>query len=254
MREVASVSRAQDLHLRPEPVAQGIDAKGVKPHRGELEREGQTVKLAAQFEHCGRAVRIDREAPSSRCRPLHEQRDRVRLPGRGRRMVVGIGHRHRLDEFDDFAGNAEGLATRGEDLEIRAPAQQRAGEHRDRLENVLAVVEHEQDTLVGQVIAEQRDRPGCRAILQPERRCDRRSDVRTQRDLRQRHEIRAIGEVRAEIAGRAQRQSRLPDAAGPGEGHESRCAEASLDRSQLVATPHEARELRGEIRDAARVR
>ena len=58
-------------------------------------------------------------------------------------MVVGIGHRHRLDEFDDFAGNAEGLATRGKDLEIRAPAQQRASEHRDPLENVLAVVEHE---------------------------------------------------------------------------------------------------------------
>ena len=156
-------------------------------------------------------------------------------------MVVGIGHGHRLDEFDDFSGNAEGLATGGEDLKIRAPAQQRAGEHRDCLENVLAIVEHEQDALVGEVIAEQRDRPWCRAILQPECRCHRRSDVRTRGDLRQRHEIRAIGEVRPRSAGRAQRQSCLPDAARPGKGHESRRAEASLDRSQLVATPHEAR-------------
>ena len=110
---------------------------------------------------------------------------------------------------------------------------------RDPLEDVLTVVENEQDTLIGEVIAEQRDRPWCRAILQPAASCDRRSDVCTRWDLRQRHEIRAIGEVRAEIAGGAQRQSRLPDTAGPGEGHESRRAEASLDRSQLLATPHE---------------
>ena len=82
MRDVAPISRAQDLHLGAEPVAQGIDAKGVKPYRGEFERKGQTVKLAAQFEYCGRAVRIDRKAASSSCRPLHEQRDGVRLPGR----------------------------------------------------------------------------------------------------------------------------------------------------------------------------
>ena len=105
-------------------------------------------------------------APARRLRP-------TRLEER-HRAVGG----HRRDGDHPFAGHVQRLAAGGEHAEVRAGAEQRFDQRADAVEQVLAVVEHEQQLLlaaVGQHPIQRRARVAVVAV-EPERGGDRGRD------------------------------------------------------------------------------
>ena len=91
MGKMARIPGAEHLHLRSQAIAQGLDPQGVKPDRGELEREWQSVELAAQLQHSRRTVRVEREAASSSGGALDEQRHSVGPPRLAGGAIRGSG-------------------------------------------------------------------------------------------------------------------------------------------------------------------
>ena len=69
------------------------------------------------------------------------------------------GSRHRRHRHPDFAAHPECLPACGEEMQIRATLQERAGQDGARVQQVLAVVEHEQEAFAGEEVRERDQRP-----------------------------------------------------------------------------------------------
>ena len=118
---------------------------------------------------------------------------------------------------------------------------------RTRVEDLLEVVEHEEDALVGEPLAEDHvgaARPG---FGEPDRgRDSRRDQARLAHGLErdEEHAVRvAIGCVRGDLQG----EPGLPGAAGPGQRHEAVGGQELPGFGELALPPDERRELRREV-------
>ena len=131
----------------------------------------------------------------------------------------------------------ERAAAGREHAEPRDGVEQRR-DRRERLLEVLEVVQHEQPGLRPEPLGDRLDRPLVLALLDPERRCDRREHA-----LRVGHR-REVDERRtAERRRRGQGKRRLAGAARAGERHEPRvvAADERRHRRQLPCAPDEHR-------------
>src|SRR5262249_4127917 len=131
-----------------------------------------------------------------------------------------------------LAGDAERLAAGGQDAQAGAGAQQLVGQPSAGVEQVLAVVQHQQQQPVGQR-RQQRVReelPG--HLRHPERAGRRARDEAGIGQRRQLDQPGAVGVGGGEVGGRGQRQSGLAAAARPGQRQQSRLAQASDDLGQ----------------------
>ncbi len=122
-------------------------------------------------------------------------------------------------------------------------AEQSLGEARDRLDQVLAVVEQEQQPAIADV-------PGERDLRRPvggqprvQRLCDRRPDQLGLPERRQLDRPDPVGKVLGPLPGELQRQPGLAAAAGSGQGEEPRVAQQRRGLGQLALAADEARQL-----------
>ena len=136
--------RLQEQEPLVEPARDLGDVERAGAGRGELDRQRDAVEPAADL-HDGRRRGIRQlEVRIHGTGALHEQRNGRRrgevAPIEGVERVDG----ERLDTPDVLAGDRQRLAAGGEDMDVRRMAQDAVDECRDRFDEVLAVVEHDQ--------------------------------------------------------------------------------------------------------------
>jgi len=132
----------------------GCDSRG-----GELQRKGDTVQSCADLGHrrCVALVQ-DELCPRRRC-PFGEQsHSSVGPEFSKRRQMFDIGHRQRWHAPGDLAGDPQTFATSRQHADLRAPAQDGIHEPRAGIQDVLAVVEHQQHPPCSQSADEGTDR------------------------------------------------------------------------------------------------
>ena len=146
---------------RPDPqqgqalVEQGgglLQAVGLDPPGGELDRERDAVELAADRDD-DRGFRIGQlEVGAARRRALDEQPGRGKcLGGRGGERLAVRRTGERLEAVDVLAIDLERLATGREDVDLRSGLEQACDQHRDGIDEMLAGIEDQQNSLVAQM-------------------------------------------------------------------------------------------------------
>ena len=101
---------------------------------------------------------VEREAGLHRPRPLDEELHRGSLAAIASSVDVARRQLERAQRPHLLAGDAERLAARRQDAHARAVAQQPLGEPAHRVDEVLAVVEHEHELADAQRVDDARRR------------------------------------------------------------------------------------------------
>ena len=113
--------------------------------RSQLDRQRQPIQPPAQLGNVLKHALVVVELGTGGACPLEEQFD-----GRG---LLGIGaprKRQRLDDHDLFAEDAQRFTARDEDDQLRHGCLQLAHHLADRRQHMLAVVEHDRSTTLGE--------------------------------------------------------------------------------------------------------
>lgn len=232
------VDADRDLAERERPDARGR----------EFDRERQAVGCRANALDVADRLVGDGEVGSSRYPAVREQPDR-----RVAQCLFGWGAWRGNGQpghgRDQLAGDAERFAAGGEHAQARAGGEQFRGELGDGVDDVLAVVEHEQHRALGErgdqafgrlmrcVAALRWDRE--RGFAQPERREHRLRDVGAARERREFDEA-----DRACLARGLDRQPGLAGAAGAGQRDETAALQQLADAAQLLVAADKTGELR----------
>jgi hypothetical protein len=148
---VGCVARAAGEQREPvvEPGQQLVHAE--RPHAagGELQRERQAVESPADRRDRGRGVGTEDEARRRRGGPRREQLHGARRAHRGE-VAGGRWQLQRRDLVEHLARHAERLPARGEDAQVGCGAQQLSGDRGDGVDDLLAVVEHQEQPRAGE--------------------------------------------------------------------------------------------------------
>src|SRR6185503_4397502 len=104
-----------------------------------------------------------------------------------------------LDTENPLAGYAQQFSTRGQDMQPRTSPQQVVGQLGAGLDNVFAVVEHEQQVHVAQHICQRVQGRGVRLFPKAQLREHRGGNVRAFGQLRQRHQARPSRILRLQL-------------------------------------------------------
>jgi hypothetical protein len=124
-----------------------------------------------------------------RRRPWLDPRKRDGLAGPpvgGRQRLAGIGQRQRWDAEGRLGRDTQRLPARGEQAQIGTRVQERIHQDRARVPQMLAVVEHQQQALVGQIIAQRCNWPARRLLAKIQRL---QNGVHNQRAVAERCEL-----------------------------------------------------------------
>jgi hypothetical protein len=216
------------------------------PRGGQLDRERYAVEPPADLDDA-RGVPLGQvEAGQRAPRPLDEQprglgalRVRPRVHAVGAR-AARLRHAQRRHPPPRLAGNAEGLAAGCQDPEAGAAPEKRVRERGARVDEVLAVVEHEQEPPRPQVV-DQRFVDGPVGLVgQAERGGDGPGDQRRRGDRRQIDEPDPVRVVARQPVGDLDREARLADPARPGQRDQAGHGEERADLGALRLAPDEA--------------
>ena len=247
-RRAAAVAGEQLQPFR-ETLREPAQAEEGDPARGQLDRQRQSVQLAAQVDHRGDVVVSQLEASIARLRLTDEQRDRAEADCLGR-SGADFGHRERPEpEYALAVGLQRDLAG-DEQAHARRAGGDRVGQPRDLIDEVLGVVEQQQDVERLHPRDQRRDRLLAAADGQAQRL---RDGHRHQRRARQRRQIDPGGAVAVRTAPRLrrrQRQHRLADATGTEHADMAVLREQVLQRREFVVAAEQRR--RGRQRERLR--
>jgi hypothetical protein len=165
----------------------------------------------------------------------------------GARARAGIGRGERRHAPGYLARNPEQLAAGREQARVRAAPRDPVGEVRARADQVLAVVEHDQDRGVVQVVDERRlRRPG--RLLGRTDRAEHRA--RHERLVAERREVDypdAVWVVLDDLGGGLERQARLARSPRAGQRHQSAPADERLHLGELALATDEAGQLERQV-------
>ena len=240
-----------------EPVVQPVGDLGgsecAQPGGGQLDGERRTVQRPADPHHGLDRVRVEREPGAYGRGPVGEQAYRLELLGALGVRVLGR-QRERRHGAQRLTGDADRLAAGGQDPDPGRGGQEPVGQPRDRVDQVLAVVQHEDEPLGRQGVDEPVQRLGDLPGLQE---ADRLGDAdRDQHGLghvertayaRQGDEPHAVGRRGGQPARGLAGEPGLAGAAGAGERDEPGRGEQLADAVDLLLAADEAGELRGEV-------
>ena len=161
-RLLAGRSRAGTAGQQREAVAEPSrylsDAEHPQSSRGQLEGQRDALQPAADLGDDGRVVLRQGELRTRLTGTIAEQLDRLRGSHVSRRARRLVGHRKGRHRNRDLAGQPEQLPAGGEHPDALSVPQDGLDEGRDRVEDVLAVVEQQQRVTAGQVPADLLDR------------------------------------------------------------------------------------------------
>ena len=193
---------------------QGVDlCHRQHPHPGcrQLDGQGDAVKPAANIGHGSGIVFIDRKAGLGQAGAVDEEPHRFgRLQGRRvrRRWQRQRAHRQHL-----LTGHAQGLTAGGQQCQLRTAVKQRLGDCGGGVDQVLAVVQHDEGAPLCQVGAQAVNQRRLRLLAHTQHRRQRGGDALRLAQRRQIDKPDAIGEGRHLLLRQLQRQPRLAAAA-----------------------------------------
>src|SRR5262249_19192095 len=210
------------------------------------DRERDTVEALADLRNGISVRRVNRELVSNRPGPVDEEANSVTAAD-----LLGTSGVFRnlqgADDLDPFTRDAESLPTRGENSHVRTITDDAIHQPRDRSEDVLAVVDHQEELLAAQELEQQIADGDSGARIQAE---DAGDGVRHgvslaySVELAQPRTVPVIGDQ----GGRdLEREARLSHAAHAGQGHERRVFELARDARQVGASPDERRHLARQV-------
>ena len=236
-RRIRVAAVAQQAKALVEASRDVADRERARLRRGELDGQRDAVQPAAdvRYERCV-GVGQDKagvDGPGA----LNEQRDRGKRQRVGDAqlfVVVEERRRERRRPERRLGGDREALPARRQDRKLGTRAQERCGDPRGVLHEVLAVVEHEQH--VGRS-ERQREHVGrVRVGAQPDVPCggDRAGDQRPVGEARKIAEERAVGVTRAGVPRGLERQGGLADAARTENGDEAVRPERRIEFGDLA--------------------
>jgi hypothetical protein len=224
----------EQLQVLDQPALDAVEAERRQAGRRQLDGEGHPVEAGADLGDAGPVVGGRLEGPGRR-RPLDEQRHRVALAGL-------VGQRQPRHGEDPLERQDEPGPAGGEDPHRRARRQQPLDEHGDAVEQVLAVVEHEDRLGPGQA---QEHRLLDRAALPLAHAEPGRHGHGHHRRVADGHEVDepdAVGHVAGHLGGDGHRQAGLAHATGSEGGDEPVRAHGGDQLGDLRRAAHERRE------------
>ena len=237
-----AIGTGEQLEPLPETLDDLAGRHRPETGRSELDGERDAVEVATDRHDVGDVVGGDLEGQVGEAGSFGEQPDGVVGHGGGG-FDVGVGHRERRHPVHHFAGDAEALAAGGEHGELRASREEFAAESGDGVDDLFAVVEHEQDPLGADRFGE-----GDLEWLPADR-----SDTEELCDLLDEHtavddgaefgHAEPVGEVGDHPFGDADREAGLAGAARAGQRDHPVLAHEVGDIGDLAAAADEAREL-----------
>ncbi len=237
---------------QPEPVVQtGRDLprrQRAQPGRGEFDGQRQAVQPPADLHH-GRHVLAGHREPGPHCGgPVAQQlhrRVRERVVRRRRPPVAGAA----AARVQRLADDAQRLPAGGQHAQPRAAAEQFLGEPGGGLDDVFAVVQHDQRLVGGDRLHQAAERVAGRLAYRfqrpvpPAERVEHGPrHVRRVGDRRQLDQPRPAGYAVGEPARRHARQPRLARAARPEQGDQPVAGEQPGEPAQVLVAPDEAGE------------
>ncbi len=191
------------------------------PGRGELQGQGHSVEPEADLRH---GLHVRRRQPKARGRfgsPLHEQ------PYGGEaahllqaRQPTRIGQAEGRHSEGAFPVAAQRLPAGREHEDVRAASQDLRGQRGTRVDEVLAVVQHQQHRPSRELCDQRLPAPAGLGELHPQGCGDRLGHEMRFRQPGEVHEPRPVPEVVAPPGRHGEREPGLAAAAGPGEGQQ----------------------------------
>ena len=254
-RQAGAAAAPQQRERVAEPRGDLRGRQHVRAGGGELEREWHAVEPAADLGDRVGVVVGQRERVRGLRRPLAEQAHGLRLlEVGGTDLRAPRRQRQRRHAPGRLAGDPQPLAAGGQHAHVRARAQQCVDERRAAVDQVLAVVEHQQQARVADLGRERPDGIALGAQLHADRGGGLADHERRVPDRAQLHQAGAAIEAGLAPRGQLERQPRLSAAPWAGEREQMRVAEPALELGQLAPAADEAREPAGEAARRACVR
>ena len=140
-----------------------------------LERERDTVETASDLAHRRNVRAVEREAGFDRAGTLFEESDRtIRASFVDARELECRRDIERRNAVDAFAPHGERFATGGEYGNGRTVGEERRDTPRDFVDEVFAIIEHQQRALRAECEDDGGDVQTLRRLRDAEGRCDRR--------------------------------------------------------------------------------
>ncbi len=143
-RQCRAGSTGQQFEAIIQPGIDLLDRQGTHTRSRQFERQRYAVEVDAQLRHRGRVRSRQLELGLMALRSLDEQ-----LHGLGGPYVVHtrrrIGQRQCRQRVGLLTRDVQGLATGGDDRQLRRAAQHRVGKPRTCVEQMLAIVEQQQE-------------------------------------------------------------------------------------------------------------
>ena len=212
-RERGAVSSGQQAEAVIQARRDPFDRYCTNARRGKLDRERNAVEVAADVGYRATVPRVELERRQHRTGAFGEQaHGRIsRISGIGVGLVR-LGYPERRYRVDDLTGDPQRLATRGQQLHPGRPTQQLLGQCGAGADQMFAIVEHEEQSLVGSPLQDDVDEGTARFLRDAQylRDCVRhREMVRDRREFDEPHTVRVVVE---HVGGKLQREPSLADA------------------------------------------
>ena len=206
---------------------------------------GMPSSRLADLRHGAGVVGVQGEARGGVVRALAEEADRLRaLELREIGMLAGLGQRQRRHPPGHLAVDAQALAARGHDVQVRAGAQQpvdqRARRPRSGARSCRARSAGADRRSSPPARHSARSRSAAAAPSAGDRLVGHQGGIRDRGELDHAH---AVLEVGLPSRGQLERESRLAAAAGSGQRQQARAVERLVQLGQLALTADEAGEL-----------
>ena len=218
------------------------------PRRRQLDGQRDAVQPGTDLGHGRRVLGRHLERGLHRHRTVAEEPHR-RVAGRrfDRSRLPEVWHGKRRHPPDDLTGDAQRLPAGGQEAQLGTGAQQGVSQPGAGIGEVLAVIEHQQQTPELQRVSERRrQRPagGLTHAQGGSHRPGHEGGVGNGGQVDQPH---AVWAVRQQAGRDPQRQPGLADAPGAAERHQAMLGQERPHGGALVLAPDEAGELDGQI-------
>jgi hypothetical protein len=161
--------------------------------------------------------------------------------------AVSVRHRQRRHRQHRLGIDGQRFPAGGQHPQPARGAQQQAGQLGGRVDQVLAVVQHQQQLPPGQVLRQRGGRRVPGPVLQAQRLRDGLGHQRLLPQLVQPDQLPPVAERPRQPGRGAQRQPGLAHPAGPGQCHQPRPSQQLPDLGQLTAVADEAGQLGWQI-------
>ncbi len=230
-----------------QPFGDRFDGQRAGLRGGDFDRQGDTVELLADTGDRQNIRLGQREMQQRLCGAVGEQLNRVKAQRvRNRESFRAIDGRGGQWFQPDHVllGQVQRDAARRQDRQPRGLAAERLDEARARFHQVFAIIQHQEHGLVAQVIHNGAGRRATDVGRQTHGPCDRIVHRAFISNARQFDQADVMGKNAGHALGNLDRQARLADAAGSGQGHQpDRSARQKINQARgFWLAPKKARQ------------